>query len=319
MKKALIIGLEEYPKHLGKLKGSSENAKEIGQLLTRNESISSNKGDLNFDCLVLNCNTNRKTIINRKEINKACKELFEDQESDALFLYFSGYAIENEMGQYLLTPDTTDFDFGIALNDILFYANSSPAKEINIVLNCTYKLRAKKDYALSSTLLRNGLSILTVKNYSSEKSIQFANTTINLLNGSNSNILGHVTFVELFEHAFDVLSDEDCEIHFQSNTSRISTLRKTLPKISYEVLKQIPSFFMHPSYYYPLTKQHIPALNLGTEDQVLEYKTLQKMARFGLVKPVNANHMYYAALNEKHCCLTEHGKQIWELLNMNRL
>ena len=38
-----------------------------------------------------------------------------------------------------------------------------------------------------------------------------------------------------------------------------------------------------------------------------------------LVKPANADHMYYAAIYSKHCVLTDYGKQYWELINKQLL
>lgn len=48
-------------------------------------------------------------------------------------------------------------------------------------------------------------------------------------------------------------------------------------------------------------------------------KDLQKLVSVGLVKPVDEDHMYYAAMNSKSCKLTALGAHYWRLVKDQRI
>ena len=102
---------------------------------------------------------------------------------------------------------------------------------------------------------------------------------------------------------------------FKSNSTRLSVLRKTEPKVDYSTLKKMIDYFHGPDYCYPLNPDYVPSEKHGILYKEEIYKNLQIMANNGLVKPINAEHMYYAGIYSKHCKLTEQGKQYWNLLN----
>jgi len=43
------------------------------------------------------------------------------------------------------------------------------------------------------------------------------------------------------------------------------------------------------------------------------------MARIGLVEPVGAEHMYFAAIESKSCALTAVGRHYWNLIKNDLL
>ena len=49
------------------------------------------------------------------------------------------------------------------------------------------------------------------------------------------------------------------------------------------------------------------------------FKTLQEFARVGLVVPVGARHMYYAAMKSKACRLTPLGGHYWKLVHEGKI
>jgi len=52
--------------------------------------------------------------------------------------YFSGHGTENNLGGYLVTPDATQYDEGVAMSDVLAAANQSAAKEAVIIVDCCH-------------------------------------------------------------------------------------------------------------------------------------------------------------------------------------
>ena len=50
-----------------------------------------------------------------------------------------------------------------------------------------------------------------------------------------------------------------------------------------------------------------------------KFKILQKYNRINLVVPVDAEHMYFAAMNSKSCKLTILGEHYWKLVNKEQI
>jgi hypothetical protein len=65
----------------------------------------------------------------------------------------------------------------------------------------------------------------------------------------------------------------------------------------------------------PIELRNIPV----NDDNVRIFKELQACNRHGLVVPVNAEHMYYAAINSTACKLTALGAHYRMLAEMNRI
>ena len=55
------------------------------------------------------------------------------------------------------------------------------------------------------------------------------------------------------------------------------------------------------------------------EEHVKIFQTLQKLTSIGFVEPVDEDHMYFAAMNQKACRLTAIGKYYWRLVSKRRI
>jgi hypothetical protein len=318
MKKALLVGINHYDSNLPNLNSCVKLTKDIEKLLSRNVVDS----EPNFDCRVLtSSDQNDSQQITRALLKENCKALFEDDEADIALFYFSGYGSEDQMGGYLVAQNTEDGADGFSIDDLMIYANNSSIKEIYLILDCHVSDNAGNHTHSNSefSLLRKGISVLSVKNTKKGKSSLFPELLVTALKGGNTDILGNITFIDLYEQTVNILSEFGYEITFRTNVSRMSILRKVPSKIPRNVLLKMRSYFHEPHYYVPLSKRHIPSLKLGDKEKIADFKNLQKMFKQGLVKPINAFHFYYAAFNEKHCGLTELGKQYWELIDKNRI
>jgi hypothetical protein len=70
-----------------------------------------------------------------------------------------------------------------------------------------------------------------------------------------------------------------------------------------------------PAYRYPLDPGHEPESACPDGDKTVRFAILQKFNRLNLVVPVDAPHMYHAAMFSKACRLTvlgEHYRQLVE-------
>jgi hypothetical protein len=62
-----------------------------------------------------------------------------------------------------------------------------------------------------------------------------------------------------------------------------------------------------------------PEEDSAIEENTEKFADLQKLNRVNLVIPVDAEHMYFAALNSKSCKLTILGEHYWKLVTKERI
>ncbi len=328
MKKALIVGIDHYDSSIQNLEGCSAAATKVKSLLATNYQEGVEKGKPNFDCRILasdDCDS--KIKITRAVLKGQIKELFEDEEADVALLFFSGYGFENSLGGCLMTQDTSENEEGISFNDIMIYANNSTVKEIIIILDCYYpevspRIENKK---VAFASIRKGINVLTVSNIISNNekfrsNVRFPEILCHVLeSGGDDDVLGLVTMAEVYAYSDRILRPLGHDVSFKSNSARITVLRIAKPQIHYAILQKMSKYFYSAHFNYQLDKECLRSQKSTNEFKIKCYKNLQKMVRCGLVKPINEVHMYYAALHNKHCGLTEKGKQYWKLLKENKI
>ena len=95
-----------------------------------------------------------------------------------------------------------------------------------------------------------------------------------------------------------------------------------------ETLRNLPDYFPDAVYIFQLDpsfepdRENIPEefRNIPVnETNTKIFKELQNCARHGLVIPVDAEHMYYAAINSTGCKLSSLGAHYRKLAKMKRL
>ena len=119
MKKALIVGLNNYPKC--ELECCVNDAIAIKNLIESN-----GDGSPNFDVVSITGSCSKG------QLQTAVAKLFAD-DADVALLYFSGHGAEQD-GGYLVTTDFTSGSLGVRMEDILSFANNSKCKNKVIIL-----------------------------------------------------------------------------------------------------------------------------------------------------------------------------------------
>jgi len=61
-----------------------------------------------------------------------------DGDPDIALFYFSGHGMITSIGGFVITTDTESYDEGVAMDEILSYANQSKAREKIIILDCCH-------------------------------------------------------------------------------------------------------------------------------------------------------------------------------------
>lgn len=326
MRKALIVGINHYDnKSISNLNGPINDAAKLSALLSNHYSCDGIE-EQNFSCKTLHSTDTGSKKVTRKSLQKEIENLFKDDSVETALLYFSGHGFENCLGGYLVTQDAERYDEGVSFNDVMIYANNSKIKEIIIILDCCMSgnLGNLPIPEIKQCTLKKGITILT-SSTSDQVSLEinraglFTSLICNALEGGSADILGNVKISHIYEHADRMLGAWDQRPTFKTNTTKLSTLRKTKPKIRISILKKLADYFIHPNYKLKLNPTYEPAEKNGHTDNETKFSHLQKMVGVNLVEPLEDEHMYYAAINSNHCILTDFGKQYWELIKNNLL
>lgn len=324
MKIALIVGVNHYP-YGGNLYGCVNDAYNVKNILDRNYD-----GSINFDCKLIT-SSNDAEALERGELKDAVTKLFSTKAEVALF-YFAGHGHIEATGGYLLGSDAKRGDDGLPLNEILVLANSSPATNKIIILDsCHSGIAGNPPTIQDSALIAEGITILTASTsdqYASEKdgSGIFTTLLVDALSGSASNILGDVTPGSVYAHIDQSLGAWEQRPIFKTNVRNFVSLRKAAPSIALEDLRKIKDYFPKAGYEFPLDPTFEPEMkgrDKGMPDPIEDnteiFSILQKYNRLNLLKPVDAPHMWNAAMESKSCKLTALGEHYRKLAENNRI
>lgn len=324
MRKGLIVGINYY-EHVSPLYGCVNDAHTVKSVLDRNSD-----GTVNFGTKILAGN-GPADMITRSELRENIQELFAGECETALF-YFAGHGHIETTGGYLIASDAKSGDEGIPLIDVITYANNSSARNRIIVLDsCHAGVAGSSPSAATTAELKEGMTILTAstaEQYASEKNGVGVFTTlfVDALNGAAGNLVGDVTPGSIYAHIDQSLGPWDQRPVFKTNVKSFVSLRKVQPPITLKELQCIAALFPSAGHELPLDPTFEPERQ-GVDTQIPppnpvnteKFVILQKYNRVGLVVPVNAPHMWHAAMGGKSCKLTVLGEHYRRLVAQGRI
>lgn len=332
MKKALIIGIDAYASPIPSLRGCVNDAVALGSMLGRN-----GDGSPNFSVKMVTSNSG---IVSSAVMLDGITKLFAGDAEMAL-LFFAGHgAINRETGSgYIVSQDGKRGALGISLTEVLALANKAypHIKSTVIILDCCHSGVVGEISALGNdgqaSVIGKGVTILTACNREEGAAEQdgyglFTSILLDGLSGGSADICGRVTPAGLYSHVDQTLGDWEQRPIYKANVQTFVTLRQVAPKISSEILRQLPKYFPDASHIYQLDPSYEPDRNNippelrhipFNENHVRIFKQLQACNRYGLVVPVGAEHMYYAAIESKGCKLTALGAHYRKLAALGRI
>lgn len=317
MRKALIVGIDYYSQ-VSELYGCVNDAYSVKSVLDRHSN-----GTINFSTK-LEVATNEKSAIPRKELKELTIELFKDDAEIAIF-YFSGHGYVENTGGYLITSDCSDGDDGFPMAELLQIANQSSSRNKVIILDCCHSgFAGKATGSDDNSTLSEGMTILTASSesqYAIEEngSGVFTSLLVDALNGGASNLVGEITPGSVYAHIDQSLGPWEQRPIFKTNVRSFTSLRKVQPPISLSDLKQIIELFPKKEDVFKLDPTFEPEFNGSKEENTEKFAILQKYNRINLVVPIDAEHMYFAAMNSTGCKLTILGEHYWNLVNKERI
>lgn len=314
MRKALVVGFNNYPQH--PLKGCINDAVKIATVLERDSD-----GAPNFGIKTL---TDDTSAVTKSMLRSAIEDLFEGDAEVAL-LYFSGHGMMNSTGGVIVTPDYKSYDEGISMDEILKLANKSKVRNKVIILDCCHAGAFGNPLIDNNTsFLSEGMSVLTASR-SDESAVEingsgiFTALVIDALYGGASDLRGFVTPGSIYAYVDSALGPWEQRPVFKTNVTRFTHLRRVNPPVPVEVLRELPNYFETPESEFKLDPSYEYTEKSAIEENVQVFKKLQKMFSVGLVVPSGEDYMYFAAINSKACKLTALGYHYWRLAKESRL
>ena len=315
MKKALIIGIDDYPG--APLNGCVADATSMASVLGTN-----GDGSPNFAVQLL---TSPSSDVTKPILRAAVEELFAGENDTALF-YFSGHGHIDSTGGYLVTKDGQEHDEGLSMDVLLTLANSSKAKNKIVILDCCHSGAAGTPRIAGSNIsqLSEGLSVLTASR-DSESALEingrgvFTSLVIDALQGGAADLRGNITPGSLYAYVDEALGAWDQRPIFKTNVTSFARIRQVQPKVPLETLRRITEYFPDPASEHKLDPSYEDTEDAAVDANVAIFKDLQAFEGAALVVPVDEKHMYFAAMNSKSCRLTAMGAQYWRLVNENKL
>jgi hypothetical protein len=324
MRTALIVGINYY-EHGSKLFGCVNDAHAVKSVLERDDG-----GAVNFDCNLLT-STGPTDIVTRDDLKDNIEKLFKT-EANIVLLYFSGHGHIETTGGYILASDSNRGDAGVSLTDILTFANKSTVPNKVIVLDsCHSGIAGTPPTNGNIATLNEGLTILTASTkdqYATEENGRGLFTTlfVDALNGSAANLTGDITPGSIYAHIDQSLGGWQQRPIFKTNVKSFVSLRKVSPPIQINDLQRLKEFFPKPGFEYNLDPTYEPEIkgrDVGMPKPIDEhtriFAILQRYNRLNLLIPVNAPHMWNAAMENKSCKLTALGEHYRRLAEKGRI
>jgi hypothetical protein len=319
MRRALCVGIDEYS--FGPLSGCVNDAQRMSAVLQTNED-----GSPNFECRTLLAPVGGGSdVVTTPILLEHIEQLFRDP-ADVALLHFSGHGTTNNLDGYLVTQGAKKYAEGVKMSDVLKLATESKATEVVILLDCCYSGNLGNVPAVDNTraLLREGMSILTAGR-GDQVSVEaggggvFTSLVVDALGGGAANVLGAVSAPAIYAYVEAALGAWDQRPLFKAHLSNVLELRCCAPPIERALLRRLPKLFPLPAEDCPLDPSYERSSAAATAGHAECFDDLQALNRVHLVVPVNAKHMYDAAIESKACRLTPSGRYYWRLAKDNRI
>lgn len=329
MKKALIIGIDDYVQ--SPLNGCVNDAVAVANTIETN-----GDGSPNFSVRLI---TSNQLQVTSEVLSDEIASLF-SCDADTVLLFFAGHGIINPdtNAGYIVSQNGSRGAWGISLSDIIGKANSAypRIKSTIIILDSCHSGYLGEVSAIGNqqiSMIGSGVTLLTACNREGTANETgghgvFTEILLDALKGSSADICGRITPAAVYSHIDQTLGPWDQRPIYKANVQTFVTLRQVAPKIPLEVLRRLPEYFKDATNTFALDPSFEPDRNNVpeqyrnipiNEQNIQTFKDLQLCNRHGLVVPVDAEHMYYAAINSTGCKLTATGAHYRKLAKMKRI
>lgn len=325
MRKALIVGIDYY-EHLGPLSGCVNDAHAIKMILERHAD-----GTRNFVTPEVIVGTSPSNIATRDRLKSGVRSLFEGDPEIALF-YFAGHGFIEDTGGFLCAGDCKTGDDGLALSDLMEIARRSKARNKLVILDsCHSGIAGERAVTPGTSEIHEGMTVLTAST-ADQFAMEipgggagvFTTLLVDALLGAAANLLGEITPGSVYAHIDQSLGPFAQRPVFKTNVKTFVSLRKVTPPIPLADLQSLTTYFPEPGFKFALDPSYEPeryeeqrknpSVPPPDPKKAAVFATLQRYAKVNLARPVDAPHMWHAAMNYKSCELTVLGEHYRNLV-----
>lgn len=325
MRKALIVGIDHYD-HINPLSGCVNDAYSVRSVLERHAD-----GTVNFATPKILTGTSATERVDRSELKDAVRELFAGDSEIALF-YFAGHGFIEDTGGFLCGTDCGTGDDGLSLSEVMTLAGNSAAKNKVIVLDsCHSGVAGSRPEARAFAEIKDGMTILTAST-AEQYAVEvpgggaglFTSLFVDSLGGAAANLVGDVTPGSVYAHVDQSLGPWAQRPVFKTNVKTFVSLRKAAAPIPLAELQALATHFPSADYKFPLDPSYEPerSAEQATDPNIpppepqknAVFAVLQNYVKVNLVRPVDAPHMWHAAMQSKSCELTVLGQHYRRLV-----
>jgi hypothetical protein len=315
MKRALLIGIDHYDR-FGSLSGCVNDANALEALLRRNEDNSPN-----FDCQKRTSVTGGVT----RDALLGDVDALLDAAADVALLYFAGHGAGSATDVALVTQDGTPATPGLDFSQILAKVAVSSVREVILIVDSCFSGAAGgiPQLASSASALRDGVSLLAASRsdqVAAETSHgRFSTFLVGALEGGAADVLGRVTIAGVYSYLDESFGAWDQRPAFKANVDRLHEIRRCAPAVPLPELRLLPDLFPRADHLFLLDPSYEPDAEPDDPEHERVFSTLQRYRAAKLLEPVDAEHMYYAAIESKACRLTPLGRHYWHVARDGRL
>lgn len=314
MRKALFVGINNY-RHILPLGSCHNDAVALASALSRHAT-----GRPNFDSRVL---TTANSELSHHALESHIKDLF-CGERDTALLYFAGHGqFDTSVDEGMLLPqDARNAGDGIRLSDILTWAaKATQIKNKVIILDCYQAgaVSSNRTLKAGTSIIGEGVTVLAACKKAEQAGEHeghgvFTRLLLQALQGAAANVLGAITPGNLYTFVDNALGTREQRPVFKTNVARFVSLRNVPPLIPEATLRKLPEWFPEADSVFELDPSFEPteiAYFIPEHGDI--FAQLQRCNRHSLVEPVDAEHLYFAAINHTGCRLTALGTYYREL------
>ena len=207
---------------------------------------------------------------------------------------------------------------------MLTLANESRARNKVIVLDSchsgiagpTHRSSVRRTIGRDDRL--DGINIGAVRNGENGSGV-FTTLFVDALNGAAGNLVGDVTPGSVYAHIDQSLGPWEQRPVFKTNVKSFVSLRKVQAPIDLTDLHRIAELFPSAGFEFSLDPSYEPESDNPDPKNTAVFAILQKYNRVNLAIPLEARHMYHAAMESKACKLTVLGEHYRRLVTRNRI
>jgi len=139
------------------------------------------------------------------------------------------------------------------------------------------------------------------------------------LNGGASDVLGNVTVAAVYSYVDQTLGAWEQRPLLKAHVSRLIPIRRCNPLVDRGILRLLPTYFHDPDFEFNLDPSFEPTEDTKNKENQKIFSNFQELRDAGLLVAVDADHLYYAAMNSKSCKLTRLGQFYWNLAKGGKL